>query len=336
MASPPTVEGLKVVDLLDALRGLGLASRSLARAAGLKLEALRNPSMRVPITAVQRIFDEAERRSGDRFIGLHAGQRAEPRGVVSYLVMSSPHLRDGLAHLEHFSPLVIDGIDIHLEIRRATAALIFDRERRVLGGHRHTIDYLLMATLRLLRRTIGTRFRLQAVHVPHSGAADHPELTEAFGCQVRGGAADCRLVFPVGALRAPSRLANPLIATQLEKFAAGLNANLHAPTALRGRVADAARALVASGRRPDRKQVAHRLNLSHRTLHRRLSAEGTNFKALRDKVLREIVEALLTNPELTVGTIGLSVGFADTAAFSRAFKRWSGRSPGEHRRRASG
>jgi AraC-like DNA-binding protein len=325
------IDGLKVIDLFTALRRLGVAPRTLSRAVGVDLDALNDPSTRVPLTTVERILDEAERRTGDRLIGLHAGQCAEPRGVLAYLVMSSPNLGDGLAYVEQFSLLVIDGIEIHLERSGATAALVFDREQRVLGAHRHTTDYLLMASLRLLRRAVGARLRLHAVHVRYADPTHQPELSEAFGCRVHSAAADCRLMFPVSDLRAPSRLANPLIAAQLRKFAAGLSTSLHAPTALRGRVADATRSLVAAGLRPDRKRVAKHLSLSHRPLHRRLTSEGITFKQLRDEVLREVVEALLTNPELTVETIASSVGFADTAAFSRAFKRWAGRSPRQHR-----
>ena len=54
-------------------------------------------------------------------------------------------------------------------------------------------------------------------------------------------------------------------------------------------------------------------------------------RAVRDTVLREVVEALLGNPSLTVEAVALSVGFGDVAALSKAFKRWAGRSPASFR-----
>ena len=96
-------------------------------------------------------------------------------------------------------------------------------------------------------------------------------------------------------------------------------------------LAQAARALLAAGVRPERAVVARRLAMSERSMQRGLEAEGTTFRAVRESVLRELVEAMLSNPALKLDAVALSVGFGDLAAFSKAFRRWTGCTPARYR-----
>jgi AraC-like DNA-binding protein len=73
--------------------------------------------------------------------------------------------------------------------------------------------------------------------------------------------------------------------------------------------------------------LAHALGCSRQTLYRRLRAEGTTFEALLDGVRRRLASSLLRDERISVKEVAYRLGFADPAAFSRAFKRWTGRSP---------
>jgi AraC-like DNA-binding protein len=96
-------------------------------------------------------------------------------------------------------------------------------------------------------------------------------------------------------------------------------------------VAQVARALLAAGVRPERAVVARRLAMSERNMQRGLEAERTTFRAVHESVLRELVEALLSNPTLKLDAVAHSVGFGDLAAFSKAFRRWTGCTPARYR-----
>src|SRR5262249_23492709 len=67
-----------------------------------------------------------------------------------------------------------------------------------------------------------------------------------------------------------------------------------------------------------------------------LEAERTTFRAVHDSVLRELVEALLSNPTLKLDAVAHSVGFGDLAAFSKAFRRWTGCTPARYRAQLAG
>jgi AraC-like DNA-binding protein len=187
-----------------------------------------------------------------------------------------------------------------------------------------------MAIVRSVRRAIGVN-QLVEVHVRHGGVGAAEALAGAFGCPARIEQPDNRLVYPLAELAAVSQMANPRIAEQLEKFATALLARGAAQATLRERVANVTRELIAAGLRAQSATVAQKLALSERSLQRGLADEQTSFRDVRDEVLWEVVEALLSNVHLKLEAVALSVGFADVAAFSKAFKRWAGCPPAQFR-----
>ncbi|MGH7786646.1 MAG: AraC family transcriptional regulator [Candidatus Binatia bacterium] len=333
MKKHATLGGIHVLDLLDALGGLGVETRTLWQGVSQDHNALPEPDERVPVELVTGLFAEAERRTGDPFVGLHAGQRAQSRGPLDYLFLSSPRLAEGIRYVERFARLILDTFRIRLEVQDDTASVVFEPGDRTFGSSRHAVEYMLMACLRSMRRALGDEFGPCEVHVRHGRRRDQAEVARAFGCRVEFGQADNRMVLPPHALDTTSHFANPLIAEQIEKFAAVLAARTAPRETHRERVADVTRMLLAAGMPADAGTVAHRLHVSARTLQRNLEREHTTFRAVRDTVLWEVVEALLSNPSIKFEAVALSVGFADGAAFSKAFRRWAGCSPTHHRAR---
>ncbi|PCE30379.1 AraC family transcriptional regulator [Burkholderia ubonensis] len=92
-----------------------------------------------------------------------------------------------------------------------------------------------------------------------------------------------------------------------------------------------------SGRLPDLstiEEAAASLHCSVRTLSRHLLAEGTTFQVLKDELRRDIAIQRLTDTPDTIAAIGADLGFDDPSAFHRAFRHWTGSTPGTYRRRA--
>ena len=88
----------------------------------------------------------------------------------------------------------------------------------------------------------------------------------------------------------------------------------------------------ASGAMPGAREVASALNMSARTLHRRLTLEGTSFQQLKDGFRAGLAKHYLGRPELSIDAIATLMGFQDNSAFYRSFRKWTGMSPGEYRR----
>jgi AraC-like DNA-binding protein len=324
---------IPVLDLLAALGAIGVDTDALYRAADLTPDKLRDPAAHLPAEVVLTLLAEAERRTGDPLIGLHAGEHAEARGPLAYLLLATPRLEDGIRQMEQFSQLVVHDLRLRLE-RGPHAAGVCVELGQTLGRSAHTVDYVLMVLAYLLQAAVGRGFRLLGVHVRHAPLGDAREPLRAFGCPVAYGQSDDRVVFPSRFLDARSRGAGPLVREQIEKFTATLLDEVTPHETFQARVADVARSLLGTGRRADRAAVAHRLHTSQRTMQRRLEEENTSFTRVRDGVLWEVVDSLMSNPELKVEAVALSVGFRHVSAFSKAFKRHTGVSPTEYRQRA--
>jgi len=84
---------------------------------------------------------------------------------------------------------------------------------------------------------------------------------------------------------------------------------------------------------PSLEDLADALHTSTSTLRRRLESEGQLYQGLKDQLRRDMAINLLDGTTMSVMEIGAELGFAETSAFHRAFKKWTGANPGEYRRR---
>ena len=82
---------------------------------------------------------------------------------------------------------------------------------------------------------------------------------------------------------------------------------------------------------PSFEELTHLLNMSARTLRRRLEKEGTSYQRIKDNARRDVAITLLSRDGLTVSEVAELTGFSDPSAFHRSFKKWTGLSPGSYR-----
>jgi AraC-like DNA-binding protein len=326
-----TIAGVVVLDLLKALQRVRVEPAPLCRAVGLDVTSLEDPNAHVPTGLVTRLLALAEHRARDPWVGLHAGEHAEPRGPLFYMMLSSPRVSQGLRRAQSFSGLMIDTLRLTVRTERELVNVVFNTGDAVFTASRHAMEYLLMSALSAMRNAVGANFRLSEVYFRHRRPGKLDEAERAFGCPVYFGQPDDRHILPVSALWAVPRFPNRSIAEQIEKLAAAFSARTASRATISERAEQATRALLASGVRGNSASVARRLGTTSRTLQRKLAEEGTNFRALRDGILWEAVEVLLSNPSLKIEAIALSVGFSDVAAFSKAFRRWKGYPPTRYR-----
>ncbi len=168
----------------------------------------------------------------------------------------------------------------------------------------------------------------------HSAPASVDELRRFFACRVLFDQADVGLLFAGADVDRPMRGADAaltaLLGRQLDRLLQSLPAD--------GSVSSRARALVRddlpSGN-ASVERVAKQLATSVRTLSRRLDAEGTSFRRLLDSVREELALAHLRDPATGIGEIAFLLGYSESSAFHRWFKRRTGRTPLDLRREAA-
>jgi AraC-like DNA-binding protein len=98
------------------------------------------------------------------------------------------------------------------------------------------------------------------------------------------------------------------------------------------RIEEALRRALQRGDETTAQSIASQLGMSVRTLQRRLVEEGTSFRAARDRARCERARERLAERDVAIATVADELGFADVAAFSKAFRRWTGAPPSLARR----
>jgi AraC-like DNA-binding protein len=82
---------------------------------------------------------------------------------------------------------------------------------------------------------------------------------------------------------------------------------------------------------PRKEKVAEALDMTERTLQRRLQEAGTGYQNLLDDIRRETAIKWLTTTQVAINEIATNLGFSEVRSFHRRFKSWTGHAPGEYR-----
>lgn len=136
--------------------------------------------------------------------------------------------------------------------------------------------------------------------------------------------------YPCEILAQAPCLANAHTATQLQAICDGLIADIVASLGFAGKVDQMLRHMPDSG--ADMKAVASSLQMTDRTLRRRLADEGTSFSTISRRVKYSVATQHLKSSEVSIEQVAAFAGFSDPANFRRAFIRWTSMTPAQFRR----
>lgn len=173
---------------------------------------------------------------------------------------------------------------------------------------------------------------LQEVHLRAREPASHEHYRELFGCPVRFGMEHSGLVINRNLLQHPVAQNEETLREFLRQAPYAL-VRRDQPGKLRplSRKIEQLLTGFSSQRLPTASEVASELNMSPRTLHRKLTAEHTSFQQLKDDFRRDLAVHYMNRQELSIDAIAAVMGFQDNSAFYRSFKKWTGTSPGQFR-----
>jgi AraC-like DNA-binding protein len=316
--------------LLAGLADVGLDAGSLCVRAGVDPRLLdtplEGPSAPLGRGVLARILAAAEAVSGDALLGLHIGERAPERGALGYLARAQRTLGDALRALERFAANWWENAGA-VRVEARGAASFVDLGLRA-GASRHATEYLIARIARGLARS-GVQ-PLEA-RLAHAAGGDAREYARVLDCPVRFAQAETGVLLRASDLARPLRTANPEAAALLASALALRPLPRARPLA--ERLAAAVERALERGEAPQREALARELGMSGRTLARRLAEQGLGFREQIEQVRRALAARLLAQDALDLEEVAARVGFADRAAFGRAFRRWFGESPSAWRAR---
>ena len=293
---------------------------------------IEDPDARIDAGLADRLWELAGARASDPQLALHAAE-ALPLGaykVIDYLGAHSASVGDALRRIVAYFPLVDPRARFEIDETVDPIALSMrttDGEEVPAGGQ----DYTFAALVTRLRAMVATPLPIDAVELTYPEPPDASEHVRIFGARVRFGQPVARLLLSASAWETPMRATDPALIALLEHHASALVSELEPRRELATRVRDALIEDVRAQRAPRVDRVARRVGMSARTLQRSLRAEGMSFAALLDDARRATACAYLGDPQISLAEIAWLLAFADQSTFARAFKRWTGVTPGAWR-----
>jgi AraC-like DNA-binding protein len=276
----------------------------------------------------QRFWQAAERVSGDPDIGLHIGGLMPPfRGqVVEYLFLSSPTFGEGLQRVLRYRRLMTDALPIDLRVE-GELAMVHGLEHPV----RHYLECAFCIFLQFFRQVTDGEFQAREVWLPHADGASAEEYERIYRCPARLGMPEGAICFDAALLARASPAAEPQLLAVHETVAAQRMSDLERrdlvmriERELGGQLEQGEVTLEA---------VAARLDRSPRTLRADLAQLGSNFNEVVARHRERLARRLLARTQEPIDQIVYLTGFSEPSAFTRAFKRWTGETPTDYRKR---
>jgi AraC-like DNA-binding protein len=324
-----TLPAAHVLYLLELVKRWHVAPATLLAGSGFHEESLRDPRFRIEVSAVVKVLERARTLTGEPALGLYLGlqMHVSAHGYLGYAALSAATMREALDLGIRFAPIVTTALGMRLRVDGREASLIVE-EHADFGGVRDIVLLSFLVGLWRAGETMTGRELAGYIDlaVPFIGT---PERTAQLGPRVRCGQPATRILFDAAMLSLPYKLADPvalqLAREQCERILGSIG--------LDGQIAARVSALFSNGKGGflPLEKVAAALHVSPRTLKRQLAAEGVSFSMLVEKERRERAMILLGSQSLSISDVAERLGYSNVANFSRAFQRWTGMTPGEHR-----
>ncbi len=319
--------------LIEQAEALGLDRRYVLREAHLSRKELDDPDARVLARKTIHLWRIVMRELDDVDLGIRIGKTisAKAIGLVGYSMLHSPTLGEALGRLVRYGCIIDETYPPKLEIvgDRAEYSLEPTPEQRVTLAR--LADFDLAAHLVVARELTGIDLVPIEVHFPYLDApSDLSAHRDFFRCEMRFDQPLIKLVLKRDHLDLPVRGADPDLGRYLEELADKVLESLTPAGSLAERVERALWGEIKDGR-PSLENVASMLNMSPRTLQRKLRKEDTSFAELLDKFRHQMAEALLQDRELAIYEIAFLLGYSEPSTFYRAFRRWTESSPQDFR-----
>ena len=339
MAEPTIAAGMA-----RGLMGLAVAKgadpAALLAAAGLAAHALSDQDQRLPFSAYVALMRAAKVLTKDPALALHYGEAVDVAefSIVGLIGHASTDVAEAFAQLNRYVRLIVeveglsDGPRFQLRFERGGVWMV---DRRADPNDFPELTESAFAHLICGTRQFGTTSLALEINVTHPDPGYSAEYERILGAPVVFETAwNAIRVDPAWQDNQVSRLPRYAFGVLTDK-ADALLANLESSKTAAGQVEQALLPILHTGE-VGMDKLAAGLAMSRQTLLRRLKAEGTTFEKVLDGLRHRMAISYLRGRKASINEIAYLVGFSDPAAFSRAFKRWTGASPRAMRRLETG
>lgn len=311
---------------------LGADADTLLSEFGLTRAYFDDAENTVATAVVGRMFRRVVEVTGCDHLGVLLGRSItlSAMGAVGVQMQASPNVAHAIEVMGNHFHVHDRGAQLSVEADGNVVRLCYRITAPGVDMLEEIYTLAAMAGLGFLQGLCGKDWRPLEFELPFRRPHAVEALRRALGVPLKFDAEQLRMTFPASDLARPLPTADPLLYRMMAERIEQLEARQRRD--LVGRVRDVMQTVIfleASGA----SIVAGRMGMSLRTLNRRLHAEGTSLQEIRDQVSAEAACQLLGNTEKPASEVALILGYSDSSAFTRAFRRWRGVPPAQWRSR---
>lgn len=315
-------------DLLQVMEARGASSAAIIADSGVPAVLLRGHDSRLTLGQFVALVQACARHGDASGLGYAFGLnvKAPSHGLLGLAVQNARTAREALQIAARYIPLRSSHVRLHLNEEAAVAALQVDGAALFPELRRFFHECLAGVLVRSLRELTGSCADAE-IWFEHEEPPYHRDW-RAHLPPVRFRMPGNQIRLPRALLDVPLPAPNPL-STRAAIYQMETQLDRGVPPATVAQV----RSLLESAGEvlPGLAEVAAGLALSASTLKRRLQQEGVSFQRVLDEVRRDRALALLREPAMTIEQVARQLGYSDAANFTRAFRKWTGRSPTDWR-----
>ncbi len=325
---------VKLATVLNALADEGVSMEDALAGVRLSKGAISSPATRVSLNQIIECYRNADRIAHDRHFAYHAGLRfhVSAYGMYGFAILSSMNYRQTTHFALKYHQLATPLSEIHFEEESGCGIWTLTplpHSRVNARLYKFLVEMQFGIILSLHRDVMGPSFAARELHVtygPTDGARKYPNI---FGCPVLFDQSENKFIFDAAWLDGTPKVGNEITYSTVIGLCDGLMEEFELRIGLVGQVRQV---LLANLMRPmSFSDIAGHLNMSGRTLRRKLREENTSFRRLADDLRMQMAIKYLRDTDLTVEDIAEVLGFSEAANFRHAFRRWTKAEPHQFR-----
>ena len=303
---------------------------------------IADPASRIPLDRYAALYNRLARELDDEAFALFAQpMRGGSFEFLCRACLSAATLADALQRAARFLRLVLPELTVSVRRAHGQAELVIAENRRLAAdsddpGRIFAFEWLLRLLHGLACWLAGRGIALDSVIFPYRKPAHFADYALIFTADSRfaptvpGGNGTLVAAFNANLLDLPVRRDEAALAAFLDGAPGKITTLYRRDREMVIRVRDLLR--LALPALPGLDEIADRLHLSPRSLHRRLAEEGSSFRAIKDALRRDLALDRLAKRRDSIARIAADLGYADTSAFYRACVDWTGLSPAAYRK----
>lgn len=317
---------------IEHLQNAGVSPATLLDRHAIPSSQLGDPYALIPLHHFVAFLEDAAAATGDDAFGAKLGAHLKPAdiGPMGILFSVSPTIHIALQRIARLANSLQGATNSGVVEEDGTLTWSYALTDRTIWPRRQDAEYSMAATCELVRSCFRANLNPLEVHFEHERPAKIEPLKRIFRAPILFSQSSNRLIYDVEETDRVYRSEDKFLIATLERHLADLISEMKPDDGVSEKVTFLIQLYL--GRRPVTTTfLAQELGMSLRTLQRRLDDEGTSVRALIRKHRSELAAGLLERPDTRAANVALALGYADGAAFSRAFKDWTGQSPREAR-----